>query len=447
MKVTACMLISQPDFKVVQEAIESLLKYALPNEILFGISPQVSSGKYGYDHADIARVSRAALRGRPGVEIKILGGTDQRKDLARARFGLFDKASGDWIVNLDDDDLALGPLPLDSVAADVGFVHTDIQAQFMVDQSDGSHKAGDEIVRTSQMIQDRSKANLFRGSYYAYRRSAWETVSPYLDRSFPEHEEWRVVWHMLRNGIKGFHVPEVFQLQRVQDAPKRIAEVRSRGISWTNSLKELERIFDDRWWQRWEQAPAREAVEDFWKNDPNQQERRKLYYDILHDVAPESGSSTVLDFGCGTGEDYPELSKVLKLSYKGVDVTRDMLLRARERFPAIDVELDDIFKSKQKTRSHPFVNCAAVLPHLPLDKIPTAISELWRITGTVLIVRVFGVDLLPEDKTLIQSGFIYQRLREKSWTKLFEAVKPARMVVHRGQTKVTRDLMAVELWR
>ena len=341
----------------------------------------------------------------------------------------------------------MGPLPLAKTTDKVAFVHTDIRARYLVDQSDGSYRAGETRVRTSRQIEKRERADLFRGSYYAYRRAALMDVLGHVDRAFPHYEEWRIVWHLMRAGWQGLYVPEVLQEQHCRDIPAFTASVKATGRSWEKTVAELEDIFSDRWWQRWRQDHARGLVETYWKESPEQVERRKHFNDILRQVVAEAGVTSVLDFGCGTGEDYLFMSGDLGLAYQGVDVTPERLATARQKFPIIDVSEDDIFASKQGDRAHPFVVNSAVLPHLPLDKIPTAISELWRITGKVLVVRLFGVRPRNKDTTEVKSGFIYQRLREATWKAMFEKHGPGRLVIHRGPTKGTADIMVVVAWR
>jgi hypothetical protein len=212
-----------------------------------------------------------------------------------------------------------------------------------------------------------------------------------------------------------------------------------------------------RYWQNWDDSSKRRSVEEFWHKDKDQRERRDQFNGILRDVAGRGEFGTVLDFSCGTCEDFPFMAS-LGLTYRGVDVTPGMLEMAREKFPVVQVSEDDIFGSKFKDEEHPLVVNSAVLPHLPLEGpegepgacIATAISELWRITGRCLVVRLFGVDLFQEDRTKVEKTFLYNRLVEQSWLDLFKAnatPPPSRVENHRGKTPATRDIMVLVLWK
>jgi SAM-dependent methyltransferase len=206
-----------------------------------------------------------------------------------------------------------------------------------------------------------------------------------------------------------------------------------------------------RWWELWSDNTKREQVEEFWKKDPAQAERRAHFYTVLQKVVAEASVSCVLDFGCGTCEDYNAM-RAMDLVYTGVDVTPMMLARAREKYPEIHVSADDIFASRQETGAHPLVVNNAVLPHLPAELIPQAVQELWRITRKVLVIRLFGVGLHPdEDKTIVDAqGFIYQRWRLAAWRKLFIAncaPAPTRLASHVGETPSTKDIAIFVLWK
>lgn len=206
---------------------------------------------------------------------------------------------------------------------------------------------------------------------------------------------------------------------------------------------------EDRYWEQWHNPEKRQEVKDFWDKNPQQPIRRQQFNDILRDVVERAKATTVLDFGCGTGEDYQFMTQELGLAYKGVDVTPEMLEDARRQFPGIDVSLDDIFNSKQGDQEHPFVVNSAVLPHLPREMIQNAINELWRITGKVLVIRLFGVDHRPEEMSFVNpKGFVLNWLHEATWMEMLLAVNPAKHVIHRDKdNKDTRDIMVVELWR
>lgn len=176
----------------------------------------------------------------------------------------------------------------------------------------------------------------------------------------------------------------------------------------------------ERWWQHWGSDAERKKVEQYWRHAADQPQRRKHFYDILaRELRAFPQGINLLDFGCGTGFDTGAML-ALGVTYHGADVTPTMLAQARARFPSIGFEVDDMLASKQLDRSWTVVVCNAVLPHLPADRIATAIRELWRITDKLLIVRLFGV--VPDvdlKNTEVIDGFIYQRWTQQDWEAMF----------------------------
>jgi 2-polyprenyl-3-methyl-5-hydroxy-6-metoxy-1,4-benzoquinol methylase len=179
-------------------------------------------------------------------------------------------------------------------------------------------------------------------------------------------------------------------------------------------------MMENRWWQKWDSDDERKKIEAYWRHAADQPERRRHFYRVLaNEVRAYPTGIKLLDFGCGTGEDTGAML-ALGVDYHGADVTPTMLAQARARFPSISFEADDMLGSKYGTGSWPIVVCNAVLPHLPADRVATAIRELWRLAGKLLIVRLFGVDTEKGDKTVVLDGFIYQRWASAHWTKMFQ---------------------------
>jgi ubiquinone/menaquinone biosynthesis C-methylase UbiE len=211
-----------------------------------------------------------------------------------------------------------------------------------------------------------------------------------------------------------------------------------------------ERTRDQRWWQNWDDRDKRERVEAFWRHCPDQIAERKQWYKLLGEAVRNTFGTTVpirvLDFGCGTGEDQPFISDLCK-TYYGVDVTPEMLQVAKTKHPGIAVDYDDILASRFGDRAWPLVICNAVLPHLPLEMIPQAISELWRITQRLLVVRVFGVGRAGDEcekKTL--DGFLYNWLPASKWTELL-TVEGATLTASLSTTPPTQGSMVLCLSR
>jgi len=440
-----CMLCGSDAFRFTKMAAESAIKHLK------------------FDHAFLAYPSRRMNQDWPSkiralfpdhIKVHTVPGADRWEDVAQARFGLFDLALKEgvdgWIFSVDDDDVILGTpdLPEDS---QVGLLHSDIIA--VCQQPTGNMQTGEVFPREASLIRERIEANMFRGSFYGYRAAAWKDVSGDLDRSYTDYEEWRVVWHMIRKGWKDHYIPRVLQVQRCKDFVSAAATQKAKGRSWAVTCSELDAKFpakSDRYWQNWDHDDKRGEVEEFWRDDPHQLARRKHFYATFREhVLPRTRGMKLMDFGCGVCWDKPEFES-MGYRYAGADVTQEMLDRAQAKFPEEkNLHLDDMLNSKFKDRQWPVVNCSAVLPHLPKDVHQTALDTLWRITDKCLVVRLFGVDLHPEDNTSIIKGFLYNRFTESTWRGYFDRLSPSpsSYVVCRGQTKETCDIMIAVVWR
>jgi len=439
-KGSLCMLISNPDFRVVESSIKSAVRHLSPlvSEVILGYSSR-AIGDGWPDRLDPLFPARIKVRRAPGADI--------RPDVARARFDLFDSAEGDWLISLDDDDAAIGTPSLTDAPAGAGFWHCNIIG--ICQASTGDMKPGDFIERQSTGVASRLGAHMLRGSMYAYRRAAWQEVSPLLDRSFMEYEEWRVAWHMLRLGWKGHHEQRAFQIQRMRDFHAEADAQWKTGVTWVTVCRDLEKEFGsptERYWQNWDNPAYLSAIRQHWVRDRNQPERRLHFKGILAELSGEFPAGTpVLDFGCGAGEDHPTICEA-GWEYHGCDVSSTMLEQHRAAHPGAALYEDDVLKSGWEDRSWPLVVCSSVLPHLPMERMGDAINELWRITERCLVVRLFGVDEFPDDRNRIAGGFLFQSLREKTWRQMFDDVGAQKIETHIG-TEKAKDVMVVVLWR
>lgn len=205
---------------------------------------------------------------------------------------------------------------------------------------------------------------------------------------------------------------------------------------------------EHRWWQNWNVAPRRADVESFWRTNPGQPARREQFYTVLKDFVARAAVRTVLDFGCGTGEDYLAF-KAMGLAYLGVDVTPEMLAAARKKYLDIVVAEDDVLDSAQPDRGHAFVVSNAVLPHLPRELLVRALAELWRVTDRLLVLRFFGVDRHVEDTSVVgANGFIHNFFREETWLRLIrETCLGCTCLEKTRGLQELEDSLVVGLWK
>jgi ubiquinone/menaquinone biosynthesis C-methylase UbiE len=443
-----CMLISSPYFRIARTSFESALRYLPIDRVYLAMAPKWREREWDTRFAGIAE----------DKQVTLCEGAGSWNEVGSCRAGIFDRAAAEgaeWMFSVDDDDGVLGAVDPAVFGPEVGAFHTDILAVCR-EASGETRQPGDVFLRHSHSIMRRADANVFMGSFYGYRAAAWQQVSPLLDRSYTDYEEWRVVWHMLNAGWKIQHIPHVLQWQGVRDfVDQATMQKQACGRSWIMVQNQLEAVHGsqddgDRWWQNWNIDAKRLEVEDFWRDDPAQTARRKQLYNMLRtEVIPNLPRKQVLDHGCGVAWDQPEFVK-LGLKYAGADVTEEMLERARERVPDLELYTDDVFNSQFKDQQWPLVVNSAVLPHLPLDRVPSAISELWRITGDCLVIRLFGVNTSPKDASVLLKGFIYNRLRAETWMKMIKegCTGAVRIDWHSlPDSRSCKDILIACVWR
>jgi len=194
-----------------------------------------------------------------------------------------------------------------------------------------------------------------------------------------------------------------------------------------------------RFWQNWQEDGAK--VERFWKENPAMVERREHFFRVVTPYL--EGFTSMLDYACGTCEDYPFFIDQ-GLAYTGADVTEAMMAKAREKFPEVDVEQDDVFNSKYADGQWPLVVANALLLHLPVKWVPKAIKELVRITRNRLVIRVSALLDDHEAETFVRwsNNFVVVRWSRRTFAELFKAVPHPTTIIY-GDTEVTKDVVTV----
>lgn len=450
MTSTLCILVSNERFSRARMALLTALHYVKPELVLVGLSGERKRAGW----AD--KLQAAAHEANFRVPFRFDRGADSRAEVAAARARLFDQVTSEWIVSIDDDDGVLGSMMLPSIEhgttiddwPDVGFVHSDVLG--VCRETTGPWQPGDCWIRRGALIEEPEKANMFRGSYYAYRTEAWKQVRDKVGTE-TAYEEWRVVWHMIEAGWKDHYVARVLQWQGLRDYIGAASKTQASGMNWEVIQAELahqcgHKDTGGRWWQNWDREESRAEIQNYWTQAGEQPERRKHFYDVLEKVVRRFKRGVkLLDFGCGTGEDYLAFLD-MGVTYTGSDVTQEMLAMFRKRHKAPDIYQDDLIEgSRWQDQEWPIVVNNAVLPHLPEEQIRKAVAELWRITGHTLVVRLFGVGKGgPKRRTFTHRGFLYNWWPREDWLGLF-AELPGKATVSqaRGRTERTKDCLVV----
>ncbi len=111
--------------------------------------------------------------------------------------------------------------------------------------------------------------------------------------------------------------------------------------------------------------------------------KRKEYIDLISAWIPSDNRGSMLKtdlFEEAFGRD--SLIDTLGLSYPltvSIDISGTIVMKAKERLPAYPFLVGNICRLPFKEESFDFVLSNSTLDHLPIDMIPDAINELWRV--------------------------------------------------------------------
>ena len=140
--------------------------------------------------------------------------------------------------------------------------------------------------------------------------------------------------------------------------------------------------------REWDKLWANEVVLDELESTHFKWEsHRKIMKEKLPEMIEEG--SSVLDIGCGFGHWYEALKDIKGVDYLGVDYSKEMIERAKKRYPDARFMVGDAYKLKFADKSFDYVLCFDVLRHLRFYE--EVIKEMNRV-GKTVIMTVFMHD-------------------------------------------------------
>lgn len=134
-------------------------------------------------------------------------------------------------------------------------------------------------------------------------------------------------------------------------------------------------------WENWNKEIV-DKLEAHWNKSMHE---RRGYYSVLKDLKTKEGMISLLDMGCGICVDLPFV-KSLGFTYYGLDSSKDMIERAKQRFPNENIELGDVFKINYPDNQFDIVMNIDILMHIPNYSI--ALKELFRVTKKVFVLKI-----------------------------------------------------------
>ena len=146
--------------------------------------------------------------------VRFIPGTSNPEEAGQIRFQLLDEASGDWIVNVDDDDVwCYPPEDLASLPADVGLTSGGVFVVRLYGDLTSPHSF---MSKRSRPMRTPADASAMGGSFWAVRRTAWQQISPHIERTW-WFSDWRMAYTLRYFGWKFHSNQQVLGLVRSYD--------------------------------------------------------------------------------------------------------------------------------------------------------------------------------------------------------------------------------------
>ena len=138
-----------------------------------------------------------------------------------------------------------------------------------------------------------------------------------------------------------------------------------------------------RYWQNWDNGEASKRIDAYWVQSENSW-REMLVKQLKRNFKP---GDSILEVGCGSGLIYHKMREhglVDARTYRGGDISQEMLKLARGRSPEVDFRTLDIFKIDLPDASQDNVINIHVMQHLPGYEQP--VRELLRVARHKLFI-------------------------------------------------------------
>jgi len=142
---------------------------------------------------------------------RLIGGTARRENAGDIHYHLLDECRGEWIANIDDDDLWTNAPSLCGIAKDIGLLYGPCLHINMFRRPADPRFI---VLERGHAIETPAEANGVPGSFWIMRTAAWRAISPDLtDRSF-NFSDWRMFSQLIRKGWRAVRFPQTFGVMR-----------------------------------------------------------------------------------------------------------------------------------------------------------------------------------------------------------------------------------------
>jgi SAM-dependent methyltransferase len=158
--------------------------------------------------------------------------------------------------------------------------------------------------------------------------------------------------------------------------------------------------------------------ETWWKNASSHFLRTKEEIEhpvrpALQQIAADAGCKSVLEVGCATAIDCPAYL-ARGMSYTGVDMTPNLLARAKELNPQGTFLHGNATQLPVGDRSYDFAFCKDLLEHLQPSDMEKVVREIWRASKTAIAIALF-MPLKDKEDVEIRRRHFPRRLWDKTF--------------------------------
>jgi ubiquinone/menaquinone biosynthesis C-methylase UbiE len=162
----------------------------------------------------------------------------------------------------------------------------------------------------------------------------------------------------------------------------------------------------NRFWQNWDDPGVADVIDSYWNNTPSESKHRDLLVYLVSKYI--TNKDHLLEVGSGTGLVYEKLRRLIDdQHYTGVDVSRNMLEIAKERFPSANFLQADVFHLPFSENSFEVVTAFEVFGHL--NEIQTPIREMFRVASRLVIFTVWSSsETITAQEKILNSVFIHR---------------------------------------
>jgi ubiquinone/menaquinone biosynthesis C-methylase UbiE len=133
-------------------------------------------------------------------------------------------------------------------------------------------------------------------------------------------------------------------------------------------------------------------------NTEKEESFEQTWHDRLSARSPAARLS-MLEMACGSANDYRMFDSyglAQHLDYTGVDLNKDNIANAKQRFPDVDFQCGNIMDLPYEDNSFDYVLAFDIFEHLSVQGMEQALAEAMRIARRGLVLTFFNMTDIPE---------------------------------------------------